>query len=277
MTFEEEITTRREPRVPDSAWVAPSADVVGDVELAEEVSVWYQCVLRGDIAPIRVGRETNIQDLTMVHVDVDQPCVIDRFEVGALAGGYLRRTGLERLLRDVHGARYHPLPGLSQQGRVPAPRALPTTGTTRYTGRATLDAQLTGEDGTVSEIAASGAATLSVGWGSGQARLSLSNLAPRDGAAPALPFVTLDWARLGLCGARIVSTGQGTFRTIDAEERRVRPLAGPDGDGPPARAIVESAVFAGADPAALPATAAGVFLIQGDGGALRGAFTARSP
>ncbi len=76
MTFEEEITTRREPRVPESAWVAPSADVVGDVELGEEVSVWYQCVLRGDIAPIRVGRETNIQDLTMVHVDVDQPCLI---------------------------------------------------------------------------------------------------------------------------------------------------------------------------------------------------------
>lgn len=76
MTFEEEITTGGEPRVPESAWVAPSADVVGDVELGEDASVWYQCVLRGDIAPIRVGRSANIQDLTMVHVDVDQPCVI---------------------------------------------------------------------------------------------------------------------------------------------------------------------------------------------------------
>lgn len=76
MSFEERITTAAEPRIPGSAWVAPSADVVGDVELGEDASVWYQCVLRGDIAPIRVGRSTNIQDLTMVHVDVDQPCVI---------------------------------------------------------------------------------------------------------------------------------------------------------------------------------------------------------
>ena len=76
MTFQEDLSTRSEPRIAGSAWVAPSADVVGDVELEEGASVWYQCVLRGDIAPIRVGRSTNIQDLTMVHVDVDRPCVI---------------------------------------------------------------------------------------------------------------------------------------------------------------------------------------------------------
>lgn len=72
----EEPTTRESPRIPDSAFVAPSADVIGDVELGEDASVWYQCVLRGDIAPIRVGERTNIQDLTMVHVDPDTPCVI---------------------------------------------------------------------------------------------------------------------------------------------------------------------------------------------------------
>jgi carbonic anhydrase/acetyltransferase-like protein (isoleucine patch superfamily) len=72
----DDLPTEREPRIEDSAYVAPSADVVGDVEVGEHASVWYQCVLRGDIAPIRIGAETNIQDLTMVHVDVDQPCVI---------------------------------------------------------------------------------------------------------------------------------------------------------------------------------------------------------
>lgn len=83
MTFADELETRTEPRIPESAFVAPSADVVGDVELGEEASVWYQCVLRGDIAPIRVGAETNIQDLTMVHVDVDTPCLIgDRVGIG---------------------------------------------------------------------------------------------------------------------------------------------------------------------------------------------------
>ena len=83
MGFEEELGTDPEPSVHESAWVAPSADVIGDVELGENASVWYSCVLRGDIAPIRVGADTNIQDLTMVHVDVDRPCVIgERVGIG---------------------------------------------------------------------------------------------------------------------------------------------------------------------------------------------------
>jgi carbonic anhydrase/acetyltransferase-like protein (isoleucine patch superfamily) len=59
-----------------SAFVAPSADVMGDVSLGEDTSVWYHAVLRGDISPIVVGPRTNIQDLTMVHVDEDLPCTI---------------------------------------------------------------------------------------------------------------------------------------------------------------------------------------------------------
>lgn len=59
-----------------SAWVAPSADVMGDVTLGEDASVWYQCVLRGDIAPIVLGPRSNLQDLTMVHVDEGVPCTI---------------------------------------------------------------------------------------------------------------------------------------------------------------------------------------------------------
>jgi carbonic anhydrase/acetyltransferase-like protein (isoleucine patch superfamily) len=49
---------------------------MGDVRLAAEASVWYQCVLRGDMAPITVGARSNIQDLTMVHVDEGLPCSI---------------------------------------------------------------------------------------------------------------------------------------------------------------------------------------------------------
>lgn len=83
MSFIDDLETRSTPTVPESAYVAPSADVVGDVELGENASVWYQCVLRGDIAPIRVGARTNIQDLTMVHVDTGLPCVIgDRVGIG---------------------------------------------------------------------------------------------------------------------------------------------------------------------------------------------------
>ncbi len=56
--------------------VAPGAAVVGDVRLAEDVSVWYGCVLRGDLAPVTVGARTNIQDGTVLHVADDGPCAI---------------------------------------------------------------------------------------------------------------------------------------------------------------------------------------------------------
>lgn len=59
-----------------SAFVAPSADVLGDVRLGEQASVWYQCVLRADMEPITVGARSNIQDLTIVHVDEGMPCTI---------------------------------------------------------------------------------------------------------------------------------------------------------------------------------------------------------
>ena len=68
--------TAASPTVHRTAWIAPTADVTGDVTLGPDSSVWFQCVLRGDIAPIHVGAESNVQDLTMVHVDIDRPCHI---------------------------------------------------------------------------------------------------------------------------------------------------------------------------------------------------------
>lgn len=76
-------STAPNPTIHPTAWVAPSADLRGDVTLGEHASVWYGCVLRGDMAPIRIGAESNVQDLTMVHVDVDRPCIIgDRVGIG---------------------------------------------------------------------------------------------------------------------------------------------------------------------------------------------------
>lgn len=57
-----------EPEIHDGVFVAPSADVIGRVTLEENVSIWHQCVVRGDINTIRVGKNTNVQDLTMLHV-----------------------------------------------------------------------------------------------------------------------------------------------------------------------------------------------------------------
>lgn len=61
-----------------SAFVAPGAVVLGDVVVGRDASIWYHCVVRGDMAPIRIGDETNIQDLTMVHVDEGVPCTVGR-------------------------------------------------------------------------------------------------------------------------------------------------------------------------------------------------------
>jgi gamma-carbonic anhydrase len=56
------------PRVSGEAWVAQTAVIIGDTEIAPHANVWFGCVLRGDIAPIRVGEYANIQDGTVVHV-----------------------------------------------------------------------------------------------------------------------------------------------------------------------------------------------------------------
>jgi carbonic anhydrase/acetyltransferase-like protein (isoleucine patch superfamily) len=64
------------PKVDPTAFIAPSAVVLGDVTLGPRASVWYQAVLRGDMAPIIIGEATNIQDATIVHVDEGKPAII---------------------------------------------------------------------------------------------------------------------------------------------------------------------------------------------------------
>lgn len=56
-----------EPKIGRGTFVAPNATIVGDVELGENCSVWFNAVLRGDVMPIKVGKESNIQDGTVVH------------------------------------------------------------------------------------------------------------------------------------------------------------------------------------------------------------------
>jgi gamma-carbonic anhydrase len=56
------------PRVADSAFVAPGARLIGDVAIGADSSIWYNCVLRGDVESITVGARSNIQDGSVVHV-----------------------------------------------------------------------------------------------------------------------------------------------------------------------------------------------------------------
>jgi len=58
----------RAPRIDPSVYIAPGAVVIGDVTIGEESSVWYGCILRGDINSIEIGAHTNIQDGTIIHL-----------------------------------------------------------------------------------------------------------------------------------------------------------------------------------------------------------------
>jgi carbonic anhydrase/acetyltransferase-like protein (isoleucine patch superfamily) len=59
----------RLPRIAASAFIAPNATIVGDVEIADNVSIWFGAILRGDFAPIRIGRNCNIQDNVVAHAE----------------------------------------------------------------------------------------------------------------------------------------------------------------------------------------------------------------
>jgi len=56
------------PSIGKNTWIAPSADVIGEVACGEDCSIWFGCVIRGDVNYIKIGSRTNIQDLSMVHV-----------------------------------------------------------------------------------------------------------------------------------------------------------------------------------------------------------------
>ena len=71
------------PQVAASAWVADSGQVMGDVVLGEDASVWFGTVVRGDTARITIGAGTNVQDASVLHADIGQPLVIgERVTVG---------------------------------------------------------------------------------------------------------------------------------------------------------------------------------------------------
>lgn len=70
-----EIDDKR-PTLAAGAWVAPSADLIGDVQLGEDASVWFGAVIRGDNTPILVGTRSNIQEGAMGHSDAGTPLTI---------------------------------------------------------------------------------------------------------------------------------------------------------------------------------------------------------
>jgi carbonic anhydrase/acetyltransferase-like protein (isoleucine patch superfamily) len=87
------------PEVDETAYVAESAQVIGDVVVGRDASIWFGCVLRGDVNSIRIGSRTNVQDLTVVHVNHGSyPTVLeDEVTVGhrvILHGCHVKRGSL---------------------------------------------------------------------------------------------------------------------------------------------------------------------------------------
>lgn len=77
----------KKPVIDKSVFVASNATIVGDVEIKGRSSIWFNVVIRGDVAPIRIGKETNIQDGTVIHGTYGKyGCTIhDRITIGHLA------------------------------------------------------------------------------------------------------------------------------------------------------------------------------------------------
>ena len=61
------------PRIHDSAFIAPGCRIIGDVEIGPDASIWYNCVLRGDVSRIVIGARSNVQDGSVIHCDPPMP------------------------------------------------------------------------------------------------------------------------------------------------------------------------------------------------------------
>ena len=70
---------RKKPTLGQDVYIAKGAVVLGDVTLGDQVSIWYNAVLRGDINRIVIGAGSNIQDNAVVHLSDDFPCIIGKF------------------------------------------------------------------------------------------------------------------------------------------------------------------------------------------------------
>ncbi|HEY8325390.1 MAG: gamma carbonic anhydrase family protein [Ktedonobacterales bacterium] len=64
------------PRIAPTAFIAPNAVIVGDVEIGDEASIWFGVVIRGDTEAVRIGARSNVQDNTVIHSDEDAPTII---------------------------------------------------------------------------------------------------------------------------------------------------------------------------------------------------------
>lgn len=122
------------PKIADDVFLAPGSMVMGDVEIGEGSNVWFNVVIRGDVAPIRIGKRTNIQDNVVLHIDPDAPCIVgDDVTIGhsaivhgtTVGDGVMIAMGAIVLSRSEIGAGAVVAAGaVVREGAVVAPGAL---------------------------------------------------------------------------------------------------------------------------------------------------------
>ncbi|MGY6412330.1 MAG: hypothetical protein ACXIUV_15060 [Alkalilacustris sp.] len=212
--------------------------------------------LRMDDAPVRPRPVGVVGSLVNTRPATAEP--LARLQEGGGARGYVLRYG-------GAGLSYA---GIAVVGEAPGGAEVPSAGSLRMEG----PAELVLRDADGAEVAVAGRAEAVLGFGTGSMGLRLTDLVAGDGRA--LPFATLDWSGLGLCGLRVVSTGRGSLRAAGPEGRLVTPF-GPQGAPGAARSTLDATLIAGADRGAPPAGLGGVLLIEGDALSLRGGFALR--
>lgn len=67
----------KKPLIAETAYIADYVTISGDVEIGEESSVWFNSVIRGDVAPTKIGKKVNIQDNSVLHQSPDNPLIIE--------------------------------------------------------------------------------------------------------------------------------------------------------------------------------------------------------
>lgn len=67
----------KHPKIADTAFIADFATITGDVEIGEESSVWFNTVIRGDVAPTKIGNRVNIQDNSILHQSPNNPLILE--------------------------------------------------------------------------------------------------------------------------------------------------------------------------------------------------------
>ncbi|WP_226035837.1 gamma carbonic anhydrase [Aquibacillus saliphilus] len=67
----------KKPTIDETAYISEDVVITGDVSIDEKASIWFKTVIRGDVAPVHIGKRSNVQDLCMLHQSPDMPLIIE--------------------------------------------------------------------------------------------------------------------------------------------------------------------------------------------------------